>query len=149
MIRIQNMKVRVINQSSRPLPEYQTQGSAAFDVTANISESVTLGSLERALVPTGLFMAVPAGFEAQVRSRSGLAAKHGIAVLNSPGTVDSDYRGELIVILVNHSTEAYTIQDGDRIAQVVVAPVERVEWVEVENHDETGRGAGGFGHTGR
>src|SRR5476651_457422 len=127
------MKVRVNNQSRHPLPQYQTPGAAAFDVMANIDEPLTLGPLERVLVPTGLFMAVPEGFEAQVRSRSGLAAKYGIAVLNSPGTVDSDYRGELIVILVNHSKKEYTVRDGDRIAQVVISPVERVEWVEVEN----------------
>jgi dUTP pyrophosphatase len=143
------MKVRVINQSRHSLPQYQTAGAAAFDVMANIDEPMTFGTLERVLVPTGLYMAVPDGYEAQVRSRSGLAAKHGIGILNSPGTIDSDYRGELIIILVNYSNQSYTVHDGDRVAQVVVSPVERVEWVEVENHDETRRGAGGLGHTGR
>ncbi len=143
------MKVRVINKSKHDLPEYQTVGAAAFDVVANLETAVTLGPLERALVPTGLYMAVPEGYEAQVRPRSGMAAKHGVGVLNAPGTVDSDYRGELIVILVNLSNEAYEVKDGDRIAQVVVAACERVEWDEIEEHDETARGAGGFGHTGR
>jgi len=143
------VKVRVINKSKHPLPEYQTAGAAAFDVTANIEAPVTLGPLERALVPTGLFMAVPEGYEAQVRPRSGLAAKHGISMVNAPGTIDSDYRGELMIILVNLSNETYTVQDGERIAQVLVAPVEQVEWEEVDEHDETARGAGGFGHTGK
>jgi dUTP pyrophosphatase len=139
----------VINKSRHPLPEYQTAGAAAFDVCANIDAPVSLGSLERALVPTGLYLAVPAGYEAQVRPRSGLAAKHGISLVNAPGTIDSDYRGELMVILVNLSDDSYTVADGDRIAQVVVAPVERAELVDVEVHDETERGAAGFGHTGR
>lgn len=143
------MKVRVINKSKHPLPEYQTAGAAAFDVTANLGAPVTLESLERALVPTGLFMAIPEGYEAQGRPRSGLAAKHGVTLANAPGTIDSDYRGELMVILVNLSNEPYTVHDGDRIAQVVVAPVEQVEWEEVDEHDETARGAGGFGHTGK
>jgi dUTP pyrophosphatase len=143
------MKVRVINKSKHPLPQYQTAGAAAFDVQANIEAPITLGSLERAVVPTGLWLAVPEGYEAQGRPRSGLAAKHGVTLANAPGTIDSDYRGELMVILVNLSKEPYTVHDGDRIAQVVVAPVERVEWEEVGEHDETARGAGGFGHTGR
>lgn len=143
------MKVPIINQSKHPLPEYQTAGAAAFDVCANLETPVTLGSLERFAVPTGLYMAVPAGYEAQVRPRSGLAAKCGISVLNTPGTIDSDYRGELKVIMVNLSKDEFIINDGDRIAQVVVAPVEQVEWEIVEAHDETARGAGGFGHTGR
>jgi dUTP pyrophosphatase len=143
------LKVPIINQSKHPLPAYQTDGAAAFDVQANIDAPITLGSLERYAVPTGLYLAVPAGYEAQVRPRSGLAAKHGISVLNTPGTIDSDYRGELKVILVNLSKEDYVINDGDRIAQVVVAPVQQVEWEEVDGHDETARGAGGFGHTGR
>ena len=143
------MKVRIINKSRHSLPEYQTAGAAAFDVRANIDEPITLGPLERFLVPTGLFMAVPGGHEAQVRPRSGLAAKHGISVLNTPGTVDSDYRGEVKIILVNLSNEPYRVQDGDRIAQILVAPVERVEWVEVDEHDVTDRGAGGYGSTGR
>ena len=143
------MKIKVINKSRHPLPRYQTDGAGAFDVTANIDASVSLRPLERVLVPTGLYVAVPEGYEAQVRPRSGLAAKHGVTVLNTPGTIDSDYRGELQVILVNLSNDDYTVHDGDRIAQVVVAPVERVEWDEVETHDETARGEGGFGHTGR
>jgi len=143
------VKVPIINQSKHPLPEYQTTGAAAFDVCANIETPITLGSLERFAVPTGLFMAVPSGYEAQVRPRSGLAAKFGVSVLNTPGTIDSDYRGELKVILVNLSKDEYVIHDGDRIAQVVVAPVEQVKWEVVDAHDETARGAGGFGHTGR
>jgi dUTP pyrophosphatase len=143
------MKVSIINRSHHALPSYQTAGAAALDITANLTEPVTLGSLERAVVPTGLFIAVPNGFEAQVRSRSGLAAKHGIAVLNSPGTIDSDYRGELMVILVNHSRDAYTLRDGDRVAQVIIFPIQRIEWEEVQSHDETARGAGGLGHSGR
>ena len=143
------MKVRIINKSRHPLPEYHTVGAAAFDVRANLDEPVILGSLARAVVPTGLFMAIPDGYEAQVRPRSGLAAKHGVTTLNAPGTIDSDYRGELSVILINLSEELYTIQDGDRIAQVVVAPYEQVQWDEVDEHDETVRGEHGFGHTGR
>jgi dUTP pyrophosphatase len=146
---IQIMKVPVINKSKHPLPKYQTGGAAAFDVCADLCESITLGPLERYAVPTGLFMAVPEGYEAQVRPRSGLAAKHGISTLNAPGTIDSDYRGEIKVILVNLSNEPYTIEDGDRIAQVLVAEYERAEWEEVDEHDETERGEGGFGHTGR
>lgn len=143
------MRVRIINKSKHPLPAYQTAGAAAFDVTANLAAPVSLGPLERALVPTGLFMAVPEGYEAQVRPRSGLAARHGVGLLNTPGTIDSDYRGELQIILVNLSNESYEVGDGDRIAQVIIAPVERVEWVEVDEHDTTERGAGGFGHTGK
>ena len=116
---------------------------------ANIDTPITLGSLDRFTVPTGLYMAVPLGFEAQVRPRSGLAAKQGITVLNTPGTIDSDYRGELKVILVNLSKDVYVINDGDRIAQVVVAPCDQAQWEEVDAHDETARGTGGFGHTGR
>ena len=145
----QYMKVPIINQSKHPLPAYQTDGAAAFDVCANLGGPVPLGSLERFAVPTGLFMAIPKGYEAQVRPRSGLAIESGITVLNTPGTIDSDYRGELKVILVNLSKDHYIIHDGDRIAQVVIAPVERVEWTEVDAHDDTARGAGGFGHTGR
>ena len=143
------MNVRIINKSQHPLPKYHTAGAAAFDVRANIDEPVTLGSLERATVPTGLYMAIPDGYEAQVRPRSGLAAKHGVTTLNAPGTIDSDYRGELGIILINLSEELFTVQDGDRIAQVVVAPYEQVEWQEVDEHDETVRGEQGFGHTGR
>ncbi len=143
------LKVPIINQSKHPLPAYQTDGAAAFDVQANIDASIALGSLERYAVPTGLYMAVPTGYEAQVRPRSGLAAKQGITVLNTPGTIDSDYRGELKVILVNLSKGEYVINDGDRIAQVIVAPCEQAQWEEVDAHDETARGTGGFGHTGR
>jgi dUTP pyrophosphatase len=143
------MKVRIINQSNHPLPQYQTAGAAAFDVCANLDSPVTLGPLERSVVPTGLFMAIPEGYEAQVRPRSGLAFKHGVTLLNSPGTIDSDYRGELKLLLVNLSNDPYTVEDGDRLAQVLVGRFERVEWVEVDVHDETSRGEKGFGHTGR
>jgi dUTP pyrophosphatase len=143
------LKVPVINKSKHPLPYYQTAGAAAFDVCANLDGPVTLGPLERSALPTGLYLAVPVGYEAQVRPRSGLAANHGVTTLNAPGTIDSDYRGELRVILVNVSNEPYTIQDGDRIAQVLVAPYEQVTWELVAEHDETARGANGFGHTGR
>lgn len=143
------MKVRIINRSHNPLPNYQTKGAAAFDVQAFIDKPVTLGSLERAAIPTGLYVAVPEGYEAQVRPRSGMAAKHGVTIVNAPGTIDSDYRGELKVLLVNLSNEPYTIHDGDRIAQVLVAPYEQVQWEEVDEHDATERGDKGFGHTGR
>lgn len=144
-----DVQVKVINRSRHPLPAYQTEHAAAVDLCANIDEPMTLGSLERKLVPTGLFMALPPGYEAQVRPRSGLPLKHGIGILNSPGTVDADYRGELGVILVNLSNEPFTISDGDRIAQMVVVRHEVVAWQEVEALDETERGEGGFGHTGR
>ena len=142
------MKVRIINRSSFPLPEYATVNSAGMDVRANISEAVALGPLERAMIPTGLYMAIPSGYECQVRPRSGLAAKHGISVLNAPGTIDADYRGEVKVILVNLSNEAFVIEPGERIAQIVVARHESVEWESVEVLDETSRGEGGFGSTG-
>lgn len=144
------VKVQIINNSNHRLPEYQTLGAAAFDVMANLETSITLGSLERATIPTGLYLAVPEGFEAQVRPRSGLAAKHGVTTLNAPGTIDSDYRGELKVILVNLSNDPYAIEDGDRIAQIVVAAAEHAELVEISEHtDTTARGEQGFGHTGR
>ena len=142
------MKVRIINRSSFPLPEYATVNSAGMDVRANLTEAVTLGPLERAMIPTGLYMAIPSGYECQVRPRSGLAAKHGISVLNAPGTIDADYRGEVKVILVNLSNEAFVIEPGERIAQLVVARHESVEWESVEVLDETTRGEGGFGSTG-
>ena len=142
------MKVRIINRSSFPLPEYATVNSAGMDVRADITESLTLGPLERAMIPTGLYMAIPAGYECQVRPRSGLAAKHGISVLNAPGTIDADYRGEVKVILVNLSNEAFVIEPGERIAQLVVARHESVEWESVEVLDGTSRGEGGFGSTG-
>ncbi|MBP5539568.1 MAG: dUTP diphosphatase, partial [Bacteroidales bacterium] len=134
--------------SAWPCPQYATPQSAGVDLKANISESITLGSLERALVPTGLFIALPQGYEAQVRPRSGLAAKKGVTILNTPGTIDADYRGEICVILVNLSKEDFVIQPGERIAQMVIARHETVEWEEVDTLDETQRGAGGFGHTG-
>jgi dUTP pyrophosphatase len=142
------VKVRIINRSKHALPSYETAHSAGMDLRANIEASITLKSLERAVVPTGLFIELPEGYEAQIRPRSGLAAKKGISVLNSPGTVDADYRGEIKVILVNLSDENVTIEDGDRIAQMVIARHERIEWIESAELLETGRGAGGFGSTG-
>ena len=142
------MKVEIINRSHHPLPQYATPQSAGVDLRANIESPIELQPLKRCLVPTGLFMALPPGYEAQVRPRSGLAIKKGITVLNSPGTVDADYRGEVCVILVNLSNEPFTITDGERIAQMVIARYEQVEWCEVEVLGETERGAGGFGHTG-
>ena len=142
------MKVQVINKSKHQLPAYATGLSAGMDLRANIDSPIELQPLQRALVPTGLFIALPEGYEAQVRPRSGLAIKKGITVLNSPGTIDADYRGEVCVILVNLSSEPFTITDGERIAQMVVARHEQVEWSEVEVLDDTERGAGGFGHTG-
>ena len=142
------MKVQIINKSKHALPAYATDLSAGMDLRANIDAPIELQPLGRTLVPTGLFMALPAGYEAQVRPRSGLAIKKGITVLNSPGTIDADYRGEVCVILVNLSSEPFTITDGERIAQMVIARHEQVEWSEVQVLDETERGAGGFGHTG-
>ena len=141
--------VKIVNKSGQPVPAYATPLSAGMDLRACLEAPVTLGPLERTLVPTGLYIALPAGFEAQVRPRSGLAAKHGITVLNTPGTIDADYRGEIKVILVNLSNTPFEIVPGERIAQLVVARHERVEWDEVEVLDETARGAGGFGSTGR
>ena len=143
------MKVEIVNKSGQQLPAYATELSAGMDLRADLESPVTLGPLERALVPTGLFIALPAGYEAQVRPRSGLAAKRGVTVLNTPGTIDADYRGEIKVILVNLSGTPFEIVPGERIAQLVVARHERVEWDEVEVLDETARGAGGFGSTGR
>ena len=143
------MKVQIVNKSGQQLPAYATELSAGMDLRADLESPITLGPLERALVPTGLFIALPAGYEAQVRPRSGLAAKHGITVLNTPGTIDADYRGEIKVILVNLSNTPFEIVPGERIAQMVVARHERVEWEEVDVLDETARGAGGFGSTGR
>jgi len=142
------MKVKIVNKSKYPLPQYATPLSAGMDLKANIDEPVTLGSLERTMVPTGLFMELPAGFEAQVRPRSGLAAKKGVTVINAPGTIDADYRGEVCVLLVNLSKEPFVINPGERIAQMVVARHENVEWVEVEDLSESERGTGGFGSTG-
>lgn len=143
------MQVKIVNKSAFPVPQYATALSAGMDLKANIEEPITLGMLDRAMVPTGLFIELPEGFEAQIRPRSGLAAKHGISVTNSPGTIDADYRGEIKVLLVNLSKEEFTINPGERIAQMVIARHEKVEWVEVEALDETERGAGGFGSTGR
>jgi dUTP pyrophosphatase len=143
------MKVAIINRSKHDLPRYATPQSAGLDLRANLSEPLTLAPLQRAMVPTGLHIALPAGYEAQVRPRSGLAAKHGITVLNSPGTIDADYRGEICVILVNLSNEPFTIEDGERVAQMVIARHEQAEWVAVDVLDETERGEGGFGHTGK
>ena len=145
----QPLKVPIINRSHHLLPAYHSAGAAGFDVMANIDKPISIAPRERAMVPTGLYMAIPDGFEAQVRSRSGLAVKYGVVVLNSPGTIDSDYRGELIIILANLSDASYTVEDGDRIAQVILAPVQRVEWEEVSEHVDTLRGDGGFGHSGR
>lgn len=142
------MNVQIINKSKHQIPAYETEGSAGMDLRANIEESITLKTLERVIVKTGLFIALPVGFEAQVRPRSGLAAKKGITVLNAPGTVDADYRGEIGVILVNLSNENFVINDGERIAQLVIAKHERINWQEVTVLDETERGAGGFGSTG-
>lgn len=142
------MKVQIINKSKHQLPAYETPLSAGMDLRANLNEPIVLQPMQRTLVPTGLFIALPAGYEAQVRPRSGLAIKKGITVLNSPGTIDADYRGEVCVILVNLSSEPFVIADGERIAQMVIARHEQAEWCEVEQLDETQRGEGGFGHTG-
>lgn len=143
------MKVRIVNRSRNALPLYQTPLSAGMDVRADLEQNVTLAPLGRAMIPTGLYVELPEGYEMQVRPRSGLAAKHGITVLNSPGTIDADYRGEIRIILVNLSGEAFTIEPGERIAQLVVARHEQVEWEPVEELGTTERGAGGFGSTGR
>ncbi|MFN3803094.1 dUTP diphosphatase [Belliella pelovolcani] len=143
------MKVKVINQSKHPLPAYQTPQSAGLDLRANIDEPVTLGSLERKLIGTGLFIELPEGYEAQIRPRSGLAFKYGLTVLNSPGTVDADYRGEIKVLLVNLSQEPFTIEDGERIAQMVISKHEQINWEESDVLSDTERGAGGYGSTGK
>lgn len=143
------MKIKIVNKSAFPLPEYATEHSAGMDLKADIQEPAELAPLQRMMVPTGLYIALPEGTEAQIRPRSGLAAKHGITVLNSPGTIDADYRGEIKVILVNLSDTSFTINPGERIAQMVIARHEHVEWEEVGILDETDRGEGGFGSTGR
>ena len=143
------MKVKIVNNSRFALPEYQTPLSAGLDIRANLGESVTLGPLERAMIPTGLYVELPEGCEMQIRPRSGLAAKHGITVLNSPGTIDADYRGEIKVILVNLSNAPFTIEAGERIAQMIVARYEQIEWQAVEELSSTERGARGFGSTGK
>lgn len=143
------MKVQIVNKSRHELPEYATGQSAGMDLRAYIDTPITLKPLQRCLVPTGLYIALPDGYEAQVRPRSGLALKFGVTVLNSPGTIDADYRGEIRVIMVNLSSEDFVVNDGDRIAQMVVARYEQIEWSDVDVLDETERGDGGFGHSGR
>ena len=142
-------KVKIVNKSDNPLPSYATILSAGMDLYANNESPITLGSLERTLVKTGLFIELPAGYEAQIRPRSGLAYKHGLGIPNSPGTIDADYRGEIGVLLVNLSKDPFTIEKGERIAQMVIAKHETVEWEVVESLSDTERGAGGFGHTGK
>lgn len=142
-------KVKIVNKSAYPVPAYATELSAGMDLKANITEPVTIGSLERAMIPTGIYIELPEGYEAQIRPRSGLAAKFGVTVANAPGTVDADYRGEVKVILVNLSKEPFVINPGERIAQMVIAKYEKIEWEEVEELGDTERGAGGFGSTGR
>ncbi|TXB64694.1 dUTP diphosphatase [Vicingus serpentipes] len=143
------MDIKIVNKSNHPLPTYGTEASAGVDLRANISESITLKPLERTLVKTGLFIELPIGYEAQVRPRSGLAYKNGVTVLNTPGTIDADYRGEIGVILVNLSNEEFTIENGERVAQLVIAKHEQAEWKLVEELSDTERGAGGFGSTGK
>ena len=145
---INNMNIKIINKSQHDLPNYETIASAGMDLRANISAAIELKPLERAIVKTGLFIELPIGYEAQVRPRSGLAAKKGVTVLNSPGTVDADYRGEIGVILVNLSNEVFVVENGERIAQLIIAKHERAEWIEVQELTETSRGEGGFGSTG-
>ncbi len=142
------MNIKIVSHSKHDLPNYETSSSAGMDLRANIDQEIKLEPLERVLIPTGLFIELPKGFEAQVRPRSGLAFKKGVTVLNSPGTIDADYRGEIKVILVNLSNEAFVIKDGERIAQMVISAHEQAEWIKVETLEETERGAGGFGHTG-
>ena len=146
---MKKIQVKVVREEGVTLPKYETEGSAGLDVRANIKEPIVLKSLERVLIPTGLKVAIPEGYEIPVRPRSGLAIKHGITMLNSPGTVDSDYRGELKVIAVNLSNESYTIEPNERIAQLVLNKVEQIDFIEVAELDETERGEGGFGHTGK
>ncbi len=143
------MQIKIVNHSKHPLPAYETKASAGLDLRASLEEAVLLKPLERKLIPTGLFIELPVGYEAQVRPRSGLAFKHGIGVLNSPGTIDADYRGELKVILVNLSQDDFRIEDGERIAQMVIARHEQAEWIEVETLNTSERGSGGFGSTGK
>lgn len=146
---MKKVQVKVVREKNVTLPKYETEGSAGLDVRANTTEPIVLKSLERVLIPTGLKIAIPEGYEVQVRPRSGLAIKHGITMLNSPGTIDSDYRGEIKVIAVNLSNETYTIEPNERIAQLVLNKVEQIEFVEVDELDATNRGEGGFGHTGK
>jgi len=146
---MQTITVKIINNSTNALPAYETIGSSGMDLRANLSEPVNLLSMQRALIPTGLFIELPLGYEAQVRPRSGLAIKHGITCLNTPGTIDSDYRGELKIILINLSNEPFAIQHGERIAQMIIQPVVKAAWEEVKILNESKRGEGGFGHTGK
>lgn len=143
------MKIKIVNKSNNPLPEYKTSNSAGMDLRSYLEKPVTLKPLERKLIPTGLFIELPEGYEAQIRPRSGMSLKYGISVLNTPGTIDSDYRGEIGVILVNLSNEEYTIESGDRICQMIIAKHEQAELIETDILNETTRGAGGFGHTGK
>lgn len=142
------MNVKIVNRSANPLPEYSTGSSAGMDLRANLEEAVRLNPLERRLIPTGLFIELPEGYEAQIRPRSGLAIKKGISVLNTPGTIDADYRGEIGIILVNLSNEAFVVEHGERICQMVINKVEKINWKLVENLEDSERGGGGFGHTG-
>ena len=143
------MKIKIVNTSHHPLPEYKTPGSAGMDLCACLEKSITLGSLERQLIPTGLYIELPMGYEAQIRPRSGMSIQHGLSLINAIGTIDSDYRGELRIPMVNLSKESYTIKDGERIAQLVLAKVELAEWVEVDELEDSLRGEGGFGSTGK
>jgi dUTP pyrophosphatase len=143
------MKIKIINKSKNQLPEYSTEYSAGMDLRANLENEVTLKPLERILIPTGLFLEIPKGYEAQIRPRSGLAIKHGITVLNSPGTIDADYRGEVCIIIINLSNESFVIKHGERICQMIIAKHEKAEWERVESLMTTERGSGGFGHTGK
>lgn len=143
------MKVKIVNKSKHPLPEYKTKASAGMDLRANLEETVILSPLERKLIPTGLYIELPEGYEAQIRPRSGLALNEGLGILNTPGTIDADYRGELGIIVVNLSNAVIRIEDGERICQMVINRVEQAEWIEVEQLNETSRGDGGFGHTGK
>jgi dUTP pyrophosphatase len=142
------MTIRIINRSSNILPSYETAASAGMDLRASLQESIILKPMQRQLIPTGLFIELPVGYEAQIRPRSGLALKHGISILNTPGTIDADYRGEIKILLINFSDTDFEVSDGDRIAQMIVASHEQVQWDEVELLTETARGAGGYGHTG-
>ena len=144
-----SLEIKIVNQSGHALPAYATSGSSGMDIRASLTEDIVLNPLERTLVPTGLFMEIPEGYEAQIRPRSGLAIKQGLTCLNTPGTIDADYRGEIKVILINLSNEAQVIHNGDRIAQMVIQKVEMIHWVPVESLNETERAAGGFGHTGK
>lgn len=143
------MKVSIVNKSQNPIPTYATTQSAGMDIRANLTESIILNPSERKLIPTGLYISLPEGYEAQLRPRSGLALKHGVTLLNTPGTIDADYRGEIGVILINLSTEPFTINNGDRICQMIITSYTKVDWNEVDTLDSTERGTGGFGHTGK